>query len=91
MWGFFGGYTVAVGPEPSLLPQDVPHEVMSTIMDEYQGSRSHAHAKREAFQELLSDIILNFPILNFSRNLRGEPIPAHLSHPSHFGPGAELL
>ncbi|XP_005608377.2 carboxylesterase 3 isoform X1 [Equus caballus] len=55
---------------PYLTKLDVPHEVMSTIMDEYQGSRSHAHAKREAFQELLSDIILNFPILNFSRNLR---------------------
>ena len=58
----------------ALLPQDVPTEVMPTIIKEYLGSSSDGQAKREAFQELISDIIITLPMLQFARDLQGRPI-----------------
>uniref|UniRef100_A0A452FWU1 Carboxylic ester hydrolase n=1 Tax=Capra hircus TaxID=9925 RepID=A0A452FWU1_CAPHI len=55
---------------PYLTNMDVPTEVMPTIIKEYLGSRSDGQAKREAFQELLSDIIITFPMLQFARDLQ---------------------
>ncbi|XP_072824931.1 carboxylesterase 3 isoform X1 [Vicugna pacos] len=55
---------------PFLTSMNVPAEVIPTIIDEYLGSSSDGQDKREAFQELMSDIVMNFPMLNFSRNLR---------------------
>ncbi|KAM7233732.1 hypothetical protein CapIbe_015868 [Capra ibex] len=55
---------------PYLTNTDVPTEVMPTIIKEYLGSRSDGQAKREAFQELLSDIIITFPMLQFARDLQ---------------------
>ncbi|KAM8956202.1 LOW QUALITY PROTEIN: carboxylesterase 3B-like [Lycaon pictus] len=55
-------------PDPGLLPQDVPPELMPSITDEYLGSSSDAEARRDDFQELLADIIMNLPALNFSRS-----------------------
>uniref|UniRef100_A0A8C4FF83 Carboxylic ester hydrolase n=1 Tax=Catagonus wagneri TaxID=51154 RepID=A0A8C4FF83_9CETA len=49
---------------------DTPTEMIPTIIDEYLGGRSDGSAKREAFQELLGDTIMNSPILKFSRNLQ---------------------
>ncbi|CAD7689021.1 unnamed protein product [Nyctereutes procyonoides] len=46
---------------------DVPPELMPNITDEYLGSSSDAEARRDDFQELLADIIMNLPALNFSR------------------------
>lgn len=77
-------------PKPGLLPQDVPPEVMPTITDEYLGSSFNAEDIRNAFQEIMGDIIIIFPVLNFLRSLRGEPIPVHLLYPSYFGPGIGL-
>ncbi|KAF0884152.1 EST3 Carboxylesterase, partial [Crocuta crocuta] len=62
-------------PEPGLLPQDVPPEVMPTITDEYLGSSFNAEAIRNAFQEIMGDIIIIFPVLNFLRSLRDSGAP----------------
>lgn len=70
--------------EPHLLPQDMPPEAISILIDEYLGGISDIPSKRNTFQELLGDAFINFPVLDFSRNLRGEPIPVQLPHPSHF-------
>uniref|UniRef100_I3LEI5 Carboxylic ester hydrolase n=1 Tax=Sus scrofa TaxID=9823 RepID=I3LEI5_PIG len=48
---------------------DAPAEVIPTIIDEYLGRHSDGQAKREAFQELMGDVIMHFPVLEFSRNL----------------------
>lgn len=64
--------------------------MIPTIIDEYLGRRSDGQAKREAFQELMGDVIMHFPVLEFSRNLHGKPIPVYLPHLSHLGPGAGL-
>ncbi|XP_027372148.1 carboxylesterase 3 isoform X1 [Bos indicus x Bos taurus] len=55
---------------PSLTNMDVPTEVMPTIIKEYLGSSSDGQAKREALQELLSDIIITLPMLQFARDLQ---------------------
>ncbi|XP_052511686.1 carboxylesterase 3 [Budorcas taxicolor] len=55
---------------PYLTNMDVPAEVMPTIIKEYLGSKSDGQAKREAFQELISDIIITFPMLQFARDLQ---------------------
>ena len=77
-------------PKPGFLSQDIPLEVMPTIIDEYLGGSFDAEARRNAVQEFWADLMVIFPTLNFSRNLRGEPIPVHLPYPSHFGPGVGL-
>ncbi|XP_076988784.1 carboxylesterase 3 [Tamandua tetradactyla] len=55
---------------------NISAEVMPTIMDEYLGSSSDSQTKPEAFQDLLTDVFFNFPVLNFVRNFRdsGSPI-----------------
>ncbi|XP_040489350.1 carboxylesterase 3 isoform X2 [Ursus maritimus] len=58
---------------PYLASMGVPPEVMPSIIDEYLGSDSNAEAKRNAFQDILADIIIILPSLNFSRNLRAFP------------------
>ncbi|XP_043291673.1 carboxylesterase 3 isoform X6 [Cervus elaphus] len=55
---------------PFLTNMDVPTEVMSTIIKEYLGSSSDGQAKREAFQELLSDGFITLPMLQFARHLQ---------------------
>ncbi|XP_006072140.3 carboxylesterase 3 isoform X1 [Bubalus bubalis] len=55
---------------PFLTYMDVPTEVMPTIIKEYLGSSSDGQAKREAFQELISDIIITLPMLQFARDLQ---------------------
>ncbi|XP_020740711.2 carboxylesterase 3 isoform X1 [Odocoileus virginianus] len=55
---------------PFLTNMGVPTEVMPTIIKEYLGSSSDGQAKREAFQELLSDIIITLPMLQFARDLQ---------------------
>uniref|UniRef100_A0A452QQI1 Carboxylic ester hydrolase n=1 Tax=Ursus americanus TaxID=9643 RepID=A0A452QQI1_URSAM len=58
-----------------LILRGVPPEVMPSIIDEYLGSDSNAEAKRNAFQDILADIIIILPSLNFSRNLRDSGVP----------------
>lgn len=55
---------------------DVPTEMMFTILDEYIDSNSNAQARFHSFQELMGDILICIPTLNFSRNLQdsGGPI-----------------
>ncbi|XP_057170155.1 carboxylesterase 3 isoform X2 [Ursus arctos] len=60
---------------PYLASMGVPPEVMPSIIDEYLGSDSNAEAKRNAFQDILADIIIILPSLNFSRNLRDSGVP----------------
>lgn len=55
---------------PFLTNMDVPTEVMSTIIKEYLGSSSDGQAKREGFQELLSDGFITLPMLQFARHLQ---------------------
>ncbi|XP_073736273.1 carboxylesterase 3 isoform X5 [Callorhinus ursinus] len=61
--------------KPSLASMDVPPEVMPSITDEYLGSSSDTEAKRNAFQDILADITIILPSLNFSRNLRDSGVP----------------
>ncbi|XP_051024931.1 carboxylesterase 3 [Acomys russatus] len=68
---------------PFLAILDVPHEVMSTIIDEYLGNASDAAATRYAFQELLGDIMFVIPTLNFSRHLQGAGCPVFLYEFQH--------
>ncbi|XP_077888599.1 carboxylesterase 3 isoform X14 [Ictidomys tridecemlineatus] len=49
---------------------DVPPEMMFTIIDEYIDSHSDAQARRHSFQELMGDILICIPTLNFSRTLQ---------------------
>ncbi|KAF5919622.1 hypothetical protein HPG69_000223 [Diceros bicornis minor] len=74
---------------PMFSTLDMPAEVMSTIIAEYLDSRSDVQGKCEVFQELLGDIIINFPILNFSRNLRDSGVSVFFyefqHRPSSFG------
>ncbi|XP_077611663.1 carboxylesterase 3 isoform X6 [Crocuta crocuta] len=60
---------------PFLTILDVPPEVMPTITDEYLGSSFNAEAIRNAFQEIMGDIIIIFPVLNFLRSLRDSGAP----------------
>lgn len=60
---------------PACLPQDVPPELMSTIIDEYLDRASDAQARRHAFQDMIGDMLIYFPVFNFSRNLQGKPVP----------------
>ncbi|XP_002918450.1 carboxylesterase 3 [Ailuropoda melanoleuca] len=60
---------------PYLASMGVPPEVMPSIIDEYLGSGSNAEAKRNAFQDILADIMVILPSLNFSRNLRDSGVP----------------
>ncbi|XP_048648618.1 carboxylesterase 3 isoform X7 [Marmota marmota marmota] len=53
-----------------LIPEDVPPEMMLTIIDEYIDNHSDAQARRHSFQELMGDILICIPTLNFSRNLQ---------------------
>ncbi|XP_004460951.2 carboxylesterase 3 [Dasypus novemcinctus] len=48
---------------------DIPTEMMPVIIDEYLGSSVDSQLVREAFQDLLSDIVFRIPILSFVRNL----------------------
>ncbi|XP_027953218.1 carboxylesterase 3-like isoform X4 [Eumetopias jubatus] len=61
--------------KPYLASMDVPPEVMPSIIDEYLGSSSDTEAKRNAFQDILADITIILPSLNFSRNLRDSGVP----------------
>lgn len=60
-------------PEPDLSLQDMPPEIVSTVIDEYLDNGSDGPATRYAFQELLGDIVFVIPTLNFSRHLQGKP------------------
>ncbi|GAB5582353.1 carboxylesterase 3 [Prionailurus iriomotensis] len=51
--------------------KDIPPEVMRTIIDEHLGGSFDAEARRSAVQEFWADLMVIFPTLNFSRNLRG--------------------
>ncbi|XP_048648627.1 carboxylesterase 3 isoform X17 [Marmota marmota marmota] len=53
-----------------LTDSDVPPEMMLTIIDEYIDNHSDAQARRHSFQELMGDILICIPTLNFSRNLQ---------------------
>ncbi|KAM5134629.1 carboxylesterase 3 isoform 11-T15 [Callospermophilus lateralis] len=53
-----------------LTDSDVPPEMMFTIIDEYIDNHSDAQARRHSFQELMGDILICIPTLNFSRNLQ---------------------
>ncbi|XP_062033087.1 carboxylesterase 3 isoform X1 [Lepus europaeus] len=55
--------------KPYLTYLGVPSEVMSAVIDEYLDSDSGAQDRRRAFQELMGDIIIGFPVFNFSRSL----------------------
>ncbi|XP_078213520.1 carboxylesterase 3 isoform X3 [Callithrix jacchus] len=61
---------------PYLTSMDVPPEMMPTIIDEYLGSDLDPQAKRQAFQELMGDMLLNVPTFTFSRHLQdaGSPV-----------------
>ncbi|XP_045299066.1 carboxylesterase 3 isoform X2 [Leopardus geoffroyi] len=60
---------------PHLTILDIPPEVMPTIIDEYLGGSFDAEARRNAIQEFWADLIIIFPTLNFSRNLRDSGAP----------------
>ncbi|XP_037672101.1 carboxylesterase 3 isoform X2 [Choloepus didactylus] len=68
--------------------QNVPPEMISTVIEEYLGSGSDSQTVREVFQDLVRDIVFNLPILNFIRNLHdaGSPIFFYEFHhrPSSF-------
>ncbi|XP_008048828.1 carboxylesterase 3 isoform X2 [Carlito syrichta] len=61
---------------PFLSRMDVIPEMLPSITDEYLESDSDVQARRHAFVELMSDILINFPTLIFSRSLRdsGSPV-----------------
>lgn len=59
-------------PEPDLLPQELPPEMMAIVMDEYLGNSSYGQDRQEAFQELLGDVVFSFPIYDFSKKLQGK-------------------
>ncbi|XP_047385986.1 carboxylesterase 3 [Sciurus carolinensis] len=61
---------------PFMMDSDVPPEMMVTIIDEYVDSNSDAQARRHSFQEMMGDVLIYFPALNFSRNLQdsGGPV-----------------
>uniref|UniRef100_A0A8C8XEI6 Carboxylic ester hydrolase n=1 Tax=Panthera leo TaxID=9689 RepID=A0A8C8XEI6_PANLE len=60
---------------PNLTILDIPLEVMPTIIDEYLGGSFDAEARRNAVQEFWADLMVIFPTLNFSRNLRDSGAP----------------
>nr|XP_003936327.1 carboxylesterase 3 isoform X1 [Saimiri boliviensis boliviensis] len=61
---------------PFLSSLDMPPEMLPTIIDEYLGSDLDPQAKRQAFQELMGDMLFNAPTFSFSRHLRdaGSPV-----------------
>ncbi|KAI5943114.1 Carboxylesterase 3 [Manis javanica] len=60
---------------PFLTTPDMPPEAISILIDEYLGGISDIPSKRNTFQELLGDAFINFPVLDFSRNLRDSGVP----------------
>lgn len=69
--------------KPYLTKLDVPPEMMSTVIDEYLDGASDAPASRHALQELLGDILIVIPTLNFSRHLRDVGCPVFLYEFQH--------
>ncbi|XP_052022688.1 carboxylesterase 3 isoform X3 [Apodemus sylvaticus] len=58
---------------PYLARMEVPPEIMPTVIDEYLDNGSDISATRYAYQELLGDISLVIPTLNFSKYLQAFP------------------
>ncbi|XP_029782034.1 carboxylesterase 3-like isoform X2 [Suricata suricatta] len=74
---------------PYLTILEVPPEMIPTITEEYLGSRFDTEAIRNAFQEIMADIIMIFPSVDFLRNLRDSGAPIFFyefqHRPSSFG------
>ncbi|XP_058531057.1 carboxylesterase 3 isoform X1 [Ochotona princeps] len=69
--------------KPFLTYLDVPPELMSTIIDEYLDSASDAQAGHHAFQDMIGDILIYFPVFNFSRNLQDSGVPIYFYEFQH--------
>ncbi|GAB1293553.1 Carboxylesterase 3B [Apodemus speciosus] len=68
---------------PYLARMEVPPEIMPTVIDEYLDNGSDKSAMRYAFQELLGDISLVIPTLNFSKYLQDAGCPVFLYEFQH--------
>ncbi|XP_052022686.1 carboxylesterase 3 isoform X1 [Apodemus sylvaticus] len=68
---------------PYLARMEVPPEIMPTVIDEYLDNGSDISATRYAYQELLGDISLVIPTLNFSKYLQDAGCPVFLYEFQH--------
>ncbi|XP_006863658.1 PREDICTED: carboxylesterase 3 [Chrysochloris asiatica] len=68
---------------PILSAMDIPLELMLTLIDEYLGNSLDPWTKRDALLDLMSDVYINLPTLNFSRILRDSGVPVFLYEFQH--------